>query len=80
MIDHTSNPKVKRRMTIFKALNELWDNIYSSTKLLITADVLDQIKEMYHIFSGKHPNPNENIQRVEITSMENILTNLRIVK
>ena len=69
MTDHTSNPKDKRRMRIFKALNELWDNEYNSTKLLITADVLDKIKEMYHICSGKHPNPNENIQRVEITSM-----------
>ena len=48
--DHTSNPKGKRRITIFKTQNELWDNENNSKKLLIPPDVLDQFKEMYHKF------------------------------
>ena len=66
MADHTVNPKCKRRMAIYKNVNEVLDNEYDSTKLLIPNDVLDQFKEIYHIYSGKIPNSNENIQRVEI--------------
>ena len=80
MTDHTSNSKGKRRMTIFKDPNELQDNEYNSTKLLIPVDVLDQFKEMYHIFSGKKLNPNKNIQRIEITSIEEHFKKLKKVK
>ena len=57
-------------MEIYKKLNEVLDNEYDSTKLLIPYDVLDQLKEMYLRFSGNNSNPNENIQRVEITGMD----------
>ena len=61
MANHTVNPKCKRRMEIYKKLNEVLDNEYDSTKLLIPNDVLDQFKEMYLRFSGNNPNPNKNI-------------------
>ena len=77
MADHTSNPKSTRRKTIFKAQNELLDNEYNSTKLLIPNDVLDQFEEMYLRFSGNNPTPNENIQRVEITSMDEYFNKLK---
>ena len=77
MADHTVNPKCKRRMKIFKDLNEVLDNEYDYTKLLIPPDVLDQFKEMYHRYSGKIPNPNENIQRVEIKIMNEHFNNLK---
>ena len=70
MADHTVNPTCKRRMIIYRDLNDVLDNEYDSTKLLIPNDVLDQFKEMYLRFLGNNPNPNENIQRVEITGMD----------
>ena len=47
MADHTVNPKCKRRMKIFKDLNEVLDNEYDSTKLLIPDDVLDLFKGFF---------------------------------
>ena len=32
--------------------------------------MIDQFKEMYQRYLGNNPNPNENIQRVEITSID----------
>ena len=77
MADHTVNPKCKRRMAIYKDLNEVLDNEYDSTKLLIPTDVLDQFKEMYHRFSVNNPNPNENIQRFETKTMNEHFNNLK---
>ena len=68
--DHKASPRSKGRMRLYTNQNKIWDQEFNSTKLLIPADVLDKFKGMYHRFSGKIPNPNENIQRVEITSME----------
>ena len=45
--DHTANPTSKRRMAIYRDLNEVLDNEYNSTKLLIPDDVLDQFKEFF---------------------------------
>ena len=56
-------------MKIFRGLNEVLDNEYDFTKLLIPSDVLDPLKEMYHEYLGNNPNPNENIQRFKIKSM-----------
>ena len=58
-------------MAIYKDLNDVLDNEYDFTKLLIPTDVLDEFKEMYLKFTGNNPNPKENIQRVEITGMDN---------
>ena len=77
MADHTSNPKSTRRKTIFKAQNELLDNEYNSTKLLIPTDISKPFKEMYHRYPGNNPNPIENIQRVEITSMDEHFNKLK---
>ena len=71
MADHTANLKCKRRMAIHKDLNDVLDNEYDSTKLLIPTDVLNEFKDMYLRFSGSNPNPKKNIQRVEITGMDN---------
>ena len=68
--DHTRNPRGKGKMTLLKTQNKTWDEAFNSTKLLIPADMLDKFKEIYHRVTGKTSNPNENIQRVEITSME----------
>ena len=46
--DHTVSPKCKPRMNIFRSLNEVLDNEYDSTKVLIPTDVFDRFKEMYH--------------------------------
>ena len=71
MADHTANPKCKRRMSVYKDLNDVLNNEYDSTKLLIPTGVLDECKEMYLKFTSSNPNPKENIQRVEITGMDN---------
>ena len=68
--DHKTNPKSKGRMLLNANQNKTWDQEFNSTKLLIPADMLDKFKEIYHRVTGKTSNPNENIQRVEITSME----------
>ena len=61
MADHTVNPTCKRRMRIYRDLNDVLDNEYDSTKLLIPNVVLVEFKDMYLRFSGNNPNPNENI-------------------
>ena len=48
MADHTADSTSKRRMKVFRGLNDVLDNEYDSTKLLLPPDVLDQFKEMYH--------------------------------
>ena len=40
-------------------------------------DVFDKFKEMRHTFSGNNPNPNENIQRIDITSMDKHFNKLK---
>ena len=60
----------KRSIRIFRDLNELLDNKHISIKLLIPTDVLDPFKELYQRYSGNIPNPNENTQRAETTSMD----------
>ena len=57
-------------MTLFKTQNKKWDEEFNSTKLLMYADNLVKFKVTYHRFTGKTPNPNENIQRVKSTNME----------
>ena len=44
MADHTADPTCKRRMKISRDLNDVYDNEYDSTKLLIPNDVLDLCK------------------------------------
>ena len=44
MTDHTAHPNSKRRMKITSDLNDVYDNEYDSTKLLIPTDVLDLCK------------------------------------
>ena len=48
-------------MRIYRDLNDVLDNEYDSTKLLIPNVVLVEFKDMYLRFSGNNPNPNENI-------------------
>ena len=77
MADHTGNPTCKRRMRIYRDLNDVLDNEYDSTKLLIPNVVLVEFKDMYLRFSGNNPNPNENIQRAEITGMDKYFNKLK---
>ena len=58
MADHTADSTSKRRMRIFRGLNDVLDNEYDSTKLLIPDDVLDLFKGSYLKFTGNNPNPN----------------------
>ena len=44
MKDHTADPTCKCRMNIFRGLNDVLDNEYDSTQLLIPDDVLDLFK------------------------------------
>ena len=69
MADHTANPSCKRRMKITKDLNDVYDKQYDSIKLSIPADVMDIFKCFYLKFTGINPQPNHNIQRVEIPTM-----------
>ena len=64
-------------MAIYKDLNDVLDNEYYFTKLLIPTDVLNEFKEMYLRFSSSNLNPNENIQRVKITGMDNHFNKLK---
>ena len=57
-------------MTLFKTQNKKWDEEFNSTKLLMYADNLVKFKVTYHRFTGKTPNPNEKVQHVKSTSME----------
>ena len=77
MKDHTADPTCKRRMNISRVLNDVYDNEYNSTKLLIPDDVLDLFKGFYLKFTGNNPNPNQNIQRVEITDMDKHFNKLK---
>ena len=47
MADHTADPRCKRRMKISRDLNDVYDNEYDSTKLLIPTDVLDLFKGFF---------------------------------
>ena len=67
--DHTANPSCKCRMKITKDLNVVYDNEYDSIKLSIPTDVMDIFKSFYLKFTIIPPHPNQNIQRVEIKTM-----------
>ena len=75
--DHTANPRNKRRMKITKDLNVVYDNEYDSIKLSIPADVMDIFKSFFLKFTIIPPHPNQNIQRVEIKSMNDHFNRLR---
>ena len=47
MKDQTADPTCKRRMKISRDLNDVYDNEYDSTKLLIPTDVLDLFKGFF---------------------------------
>ena len=64
-------------MTLFKTQNKTWDEEFNSTKLLIYANNLVKFKVTYHRFTGKTPNPNEKVQRVKSTSMEEHFNTLK---
>ena len=59
--DHKTNPRSKGRMILYSNQNRTREREYISTKLLLTPDVLDKFKEMYHRFTDNTPNPTENI-------------------
>lgn len=50
----------------------IWNNEWE-----IPFSVLDELKEMYLTNDRKNSNPNQNIQRAEITDMEDYYNNLK---
>ena len=77
MADHTADPSSKRRMKIAKNLNDVYDKQYDSIKLSIPADVMDIFKSFYLKYTDINPQPNYNIQRVEIPTMNDNFKRLK---